>query len=49
MIQFGGAFGTSAPNYFNVPGTTTSQGVENSITWTPLEHLSLNSPTPTTT
>ncbi len=32
-IVFGGAFGTPAPNYFNVTGTTKSEGVETSLAW----------------
>ena len=40
-IEYGGDFGTPAPNYFNVPGTTQSQGVETDVRWTPVEALAL--------
>jgi vitamin B12 transporter len=42
LIEFEGVFGTPDPNYFNVPGTTTSDGVEVYASWTPVEHLNLD-------
>ncbi len=42
IIQFGGLFGTPAPNYFNIPGTSASDGIEASVDWHPLAQLALN-------
>ncbi len=42
LIQFSGAFGTPAPNYFNVPGTSTSDGIEAFLDWRPLPQLAFN-------
>jgi vitamin B12 transporter len=41
LIVFSGAFGTPAPNYFNVPRTSVSDGVEVSGDWAPLDGLKL--------
>ena len=35
-------FGTPAPNYVNVPGTSSSRGVETSIDWAATSNLNLN-------
>ncbi|MBL6938575.1 MAG: TonB-dependent receptor [Alphaproteobacteria bacterium] len=42
LIEFGGVFGTPGPHYFNVPGTTVSNGVEVSGDWAPIDDLTLN-------
>lgn len=40
-IIYGGAFGTPDPNYFNVPDTSRSRGVETSLDWMAARNLNI--------